>query len=57
MTNRQVANCAKRRELFDAQEAIDSPRDDLIGMIERQLKNTHDVKSLPLVFGYDGRLC
>lgn len=31
---------AKRRELFDAQDAIDTQREDLIGKIEKQLKHT-----------------
>ena len=36
----------KRRELFDAQDAIDQQREDLIGKIEKQLKHTHSVRTL-----------
>jgi len=36
----------KRRELFDAQDAIDQHREDLIGKIEKQLKHTYGVKVL-----------
>jgi adenine-specific DNA-methyltransferase len=36
----------KRRELFDAQDAIDHQREDLIGKIEKQLKHTSAVKEL-----------
>ncbi|MDD4622736.1 MAG: DEAD/DEAH box helicase, partial [Kiritimatiellae bacterium] len=36
----------KRRELFDAQDAIDQQREDLIGKIEKQLKHTSNVKAL-----------
>jgi adenine-specific DNA-methyltransferase len=36
----------KRRELFDAQDAIDQQREDLIGKIEKQLKHTYGVKAL-----------
>lgn len=36
----------KRRELFDAQDAIDQQREDLIGKIEKQLKHTNAVKTL-----------
>jgi hypothetical protein len=31
----------KRRELFDAQDAIDSQRDELIARIEKQLQQRH----------------
>lgn len=37
---------AKRRELFDAQDAIDGQRDALIGNIEKQLKHTKIVQPL-----------
>jgi superfamily II DNA or RNA helicase len=36
----------KRRELFDAQDAIDQQREDLIGKIEKQLKHTSEVRTL-----------
>jgi adenine-specific DNA-methyltransferase len=36
----------KRRELFDAQDAIDSQREELIAKIEKQLKHTSTVQSL-----------
>lgn len=36
----------KRRELFDAQDAIDQQREDLIGKIEKQLKHTSTVQTL-----------
>ena len=36
----------KRRELFDAQDAIDQQREDLIGRIEKQLKHSSAVKIL-----------
>ncbi len=36
----------KRRELFDAQGAIDQQREDLIGKIEKQLKHTNEVRTL-----------
>jgi ERCC4-related helicase len=36
----------KRRELFDAQDAIDHQREDLIGKIEKQLKHTNAVNTL-----------
>ncbi len=35
-----------RRELFDAQDAIDVQRDELIGRIEKQLRQRHALKSL-----------
>lgn len=35
-----------RRELFDAQDAIDRERDALIGQIEAQLERRHDTKPL-----------
>jgi len=35
----------KRRELFDAQDAIDVKRDELIEGIERQLKNASNVQN------------
>jgi adenine-specific DNA-methyltransferase len=37
---------AKRRELFDAQDAIDGQREELIGKIEKQLKHTNSTQSL-----------
>ncbi len=37
---------SKRRELFDAQDAIDQQREDLIGKIEKQLKHTSSVQPL-----------
>ncbi len=36
----------KRRELFDAQDAIDQQREDLIGKIEKQLKHRSDTQPL-----------
>lgn len=36
----------KRRELFDAQDAIDGQREELIGKIEKQLKHTSNVQTL-----------
>jgi SNF2 family DNA or RNA helicase len=36
----------KRRELFDAQDAIDHQREDLIGKIEKQLKHTSSTQVL-----------
>jgi ERCC4-related helicase len=36
----------KRRELFDAQDAIDKQREELIGKIEKQLKHTSTVQAL-----------
>ena len=43
----------KRRELFDAQDAIDSQRDELIRRIEKQLHHRHMVKP---VFAFRWRL-
>ncbi|HMP06437.1 MAG TPA: helicase-related protein [Lacipirellulaceae bacterium] len=37
---------AKRRELFDAQDAIDQQREELIGKIEKQLKHTTTIQTL-----------
>jgi len=37
---------SKRRELFDAQDAIDQQRGDLIGKIEKQLKHRSDTRPL-----------
>jgi adenine-specific DNA-methyltransferase len=37
---------SKRRELFDAQDAIDQQREDLIGKIEMQLKHRSNVQPL-----------
>ncbi len=37
---------SKRRELFDAQDAIDQQREDLIGKIEKQLKYLSEIQSL-----------
>ena len=36
----------KRRELFDAQDAIDTQREELIGKIEKQLKHTSAAQTL-----------
>ena len=36
----------KRRELFDAQDAIDQQREELIGKIEKQLKHTSTTQTL-----------
>ena len=36
----------KRRELFDAQDAIDTQREELIGNIEKQLKQRRSVQTL-----------
>ncbi len=43
----------KRRELFDAQDAIDAQRDELIGRIEKHLHQRHTVKP---VFAFRWRL-
>jgi len=37
---------SKRRELFDAQDAIDQQREDLIGKIEKQLKHRSGIQTL-----------
>jgi hypothetical protein len=37
---------SKRRELFDAQDAIDQQREDLIGKIEKQLKHRSETQPL-----------
>jgi len=37
---------SKRRELFDAQDAIDQQREDLIGKIEKQLKHRSEIHPL-----------
>ena len=36
----------KRRELFDAQDAIDLQRDGLIGKIESQMRQRHNMQPL-----------
>lgn len=36
----------KRRELFDAQDAIDAKREDLIGKVEEKLKQSSSVEQL-----------
>ena len=36
----------KRRELYDAQDAIDHQRDELIAKIEKQLNGKHRLESL-----------
>ena len=36
----------KRRELYDAQDAIDGQRDELIGKIEKQLNKEHTMQPL-----------
>ena len=43
----------KRRELFDAQDAVDARRDELIQRIEKQLCQRHTIKSL---FAFQWRL-
>jgi adenine-specific DNA-methyltransferase len=43
----------KRRELFNAQDAIDAQRDELIGRIEKQLSQHHTRKP---VFTFRWRL-
>ncbi len=43
----------KRRELFDAQDAIDAQRDELIKRIEGQLRQRHTLKP---VFTFRWRL-
>ena len=40
----ESARNRKRRELFDAQDAIDSQRDELIKRIEKQLHQRHSSK-------------
>ena len=42
----ESARNRKRRELFDAQDAIDRQREELIGKIEKQLRHTQDVKAV-----------
>jgi len=37
---------SKRQELFEAQDAIDRQREDLIGKIEKQLKHRSETQSL-----------
>jgi adenine-specific DNA-methyltransferase len=49
----ETARNRKRRELFDAQDAIDAQRDDLIGGIEKQLHQRHTL--IPL-FAFRWRL-
>jgi adenine-specific DNA-methyltransferase len=44
----------KRRELFDAQDAIDKQREDLIGKIEKQLKHT---SAIQVLFTVRWRVC
>lgn len=46
MSNRQIATSANWREVFDAQDAIDQQREDLIGKIEKQLKHTSETRTL-----------
>ncbi len=41
----------KRRELFDAQDAIDSQREELIVNIEKQLKQRHSMQTLFVIRG------
>ncbi len=43
----------KRRELFNAQDAIDAQRDELIGRIEKRLRQRHALKP---VFTFRWRL-
>lgn len=40
-----VRRNGKRRELFDAQDAIDQQWEDLIGMIEKPLKHTSELRT------------
>ena len=47
---KQIRECerrrnAKRRELFDAQDAIDQQREELIGKIERHFAASHDSRN------------
>ncbi len=42
----EVERNRKRRELFDAQDAIAAQRDELIGRIEQQLRRRHMLKSV-----------
>lgn len=42
----ESARSRKRRELFDAQDAIDAQRDQLIGGIEKQLSQRHEIKTV-----------
>jgi adenine-specific DNA-methyltransferase len=44
--NLEAERSRKRRELFEAQDAIDRQRDELIGRIEQQLKMQKNVVSL-----------
>jgi len=45
-SGREKAESLKRRELFDAQDAIDAQREELIKNIEKQLKQRRSVKTL-----------
>ena len=45
----KAARSRKRRELFDAQDAIDHNRDELSGKIERQMRQRHAVRSLFII--------
>ena len=38
---------SKRREMFDAQDAIDQQPEDLIGKIEKQLKHRREIQRVP----------
>ena len=49
----EATRSRKRRELFDAQDAIDAQRDELIGRIEKQLRQRH---TLEPVFAFRWRL-
>lgn len=44
--NLEAERSRKRRELFEAQDAIDRQRDDLIGKIEQQLRGSHRLEML-----------
>ena len=49
----ETARNRKRRELFDMQDKIEAQREELIGRIESQMKQTHDVRPL---FGFEWTL-
>ena len=45
----EVERSRKRRELFDAQDAIDRQRDELLGGIERQLRKVNRAEHIFMV--------
>jgi adenine-specific DNA-methyltransferase len=45
----EATRTSKRRELFDAQDAIDRQRDELIGKIEQQLRRRQGLATIFLI--------